>query len=583
MQNLTTKTLKIFWQHSKKYRWQVAVIIFGVLGHIVLQNLSPILYKRLIDILALGDKQNIAPALHVVFLILGLSVVRFTVARGFNFVNNYFQPRVMADLENTCFEYLQKHSYSFFSNSFVGSLVTKVKRYERSFENIADQLTFDLGRTVIETSFIFGVLFYQNHTIGLMTMAWAAVYYIFSYFYSLYKLPVDKKRAEADSLVTARLADTITNNFNVKIFSAYDKENKNFTKVTNEQFKVRKKSWDLGTIADLIQAASMVALEVLVMYTAVKLWQNGEISIGTVALVQSYFYRLFDKFWGIGKQIRSMYEALADANEMTEILLTEHEVKDAQNAKKLKVTKGEIVYENVNFTYKDGSKVFKNFNFRIAPGERVALIGPSGGGKTSLIKLLYRFYDINSGKILIDGQDISKLTQDSLRENLSLVPQEPILFHRSLLENIRYGKPNASETEVIEAAKKAHAHEFISGFKEGYGTLVGERGIKLSGGERQRVAIARAILKDAPILVMDEATSSLDSESEMLIQDAMVKLMANKTVIVIAHRLSTIMQMNRIVVIDKGSIAEEGQHQELLKAKQGIYQKLWKIQAGGFA
>lgn len=561
----------------------MAVIIFGVLGHIVLQNFSPILYKRLIDILAQGDKQNITPALHVVYLILGLSVVRFTVARGFNFVNNYFQPRVMADLENTCFEYLQKHSYSFFSNSFVGSLVTKVKRYERSFENIADQLTFDLGRTVVETGFIFGVLIYQNRTIGLMALTWAVIYYIFSYFYSVYKLPVDKKRAEADTLVTAQLADSITNNFNVKIFSAYDKENQNFKTATEKQFKIRKKSWDLGTISDLIQAATMVTLEIIVMYTAVKMWQRGEISIGTVALVQSYFYRLFDKFWGIGKQIRSMYEALADANEMTEILLTQHEVKDEKNAKKLKIQTAEINYENVDFKYKDGSSVLKSFNFKISPGQRVAFIGPSGGGKTTLVKLLFRFYDIQAGKISISGQDISKVTQDSLRENIALVPQEPILFHRTLMENIRYGKPGASDLEVIEAAKKANAHEFISKFQEGYKTLVGERGIKLSGGERQRVAIARAILKNAPILVMDEATSSLDSESEMLIQEAMVNLMRGKTAVVIAHRLSTIMQMDRIVVIDKGSIAEEGKHQELLKINQGIYQKLWKIQAGGFS
>ncbi|OGE95207.1 MAG: hypothetical protein A3H72_00060 [Candidatus Doudnabacteria bacterium RIFCSPLOWO2_02_FULL_48_8] len=227
--------------------------------------------------------------------------------------------------------------------------------------------------------------------------------------------------------------------------------------------------------------------------------------------------------------------------------------------------------------------MFKNFSLSIQGGERVALIGPSGGGKTTIVKLLFRFFDMQGGGISIDGQNIAQVTQESLRANISLVPQEPILFHRSLYDNIAYAKPQASEQEVYRAAKLAHCHEFIMSFPLEYETFVGERGLKLSGGERQRVAIARAILKDSPILVLDEATSSLDSESEHLIQDAMKKLMLGKTTIVIAHRLSTIMQMDRIIVIDKGQVAEEGKHTELIKAKQGIYQKLWQIQAGGFA
>ena len=218
----------------------------------------------------------------------------------------------------------------------------------------------------------------------------------------------------------------------------------------------------------------------------------------------------------------------------------------------------------------------------IQPGERVALIGPSGGGKTTIVKLLFRFFDLQGGKILIDGLNIALVTQDSLRANLSLVPQDPILFHRSLYDNIAYARPQASKQEVYEAARFAHADEFIRKFSQGYETFVGERGVKLSGGERQRVAIARAILKNAPVLVLDEATSSLDSESELLIQDALKNLMKGKTTIVIAHRLSTIMQMDRIIVIDNGKVVEEGKHKELLKAKQGVYQKLWEIQAGGF-
>ncbi len=326
----------------------------------------------------------------------------------------------------------------------------------------------------------------------------------------------------------------------------------------------------------------MVALELLVMYLAVKQWYAGNLTVGDVVLIQAYIARIFDKLWETGRNIRTLYEALADANEMTEILLKPHEIQDEKGAIALNAKKGGIEFKNVTFGYFKEAMVLEKFNLAIAPGERIAIIGTSGGGKSTIIKLLFRFHDISSGKILIDKQNIAEVTQDSLRAAMAFVPQEPVLFHRSLMENIRYARPDATDEEVLEAAKRAHAHEFIESFREGYETLVGERGVKLSGGERQRVAIARAILKDAPILVLDEATSSLDSESEMYIQDALRELMKDRTTIVIAHRLSTIMQMDRIVVIDGGKIIEEGKHEELLKAQQGTYQKLWEIQAGGF-
>ena len=280
------------------------------------------------------------------------------------------------------------------------------------------------------------------------------------------------------------------------------------------------------------------------------------------------------RVWDFGRMMRHIFERLADASEMTEILNTQHEIRDARDAKTLEVTDGKIEFIDVDFFYHKTRNILKRFNLTIAPREHVALIGPSGAGKTTVVKVLLRMHDIAGGKIRIDGQRITQVTQESLWRATSLVPQDPILFHRSLLENIRYGKPDATDAEVIEAAKAANCHEFISSFPDGYGTFVGERGVKLSGGERQRVAIARAILRNAPILVLDEATSSLDSESERLIQEALDTL--------IAHRLSTIKKMDRIVVMDEGRVVEEGTHGSLTKQKTSLYKKLWQLQAGGF-
>jgi ATP-binding cassette subfamily B protein len=279
---------------------------------------------------------------------------------------------------------------------------------------------------------------------------------------------------------------------------------------------------------------------------------------------------------------RMIEQALSDAAEMTEILGVELEVKDPKNPKRMHVTKGEITFTNVNFTH-DGSResLFSNFTLLVAPGEKIGLVGHSGSGKTSLTKLLLRFVDIEGGTIAIDGQNIAQVAQADLRSHIAYVPQEPLLFHRTLSQNIAYGKPDATAGEIEAAAKMAHAHEFITTLPKGYQTMVGERGVKLSGGQRQRIAIARAILKNAPIIVLDEATSALDSESEKLIQDALKKLMHGRTTIVIAHRLSTIQNMDRIVVLEDGTIAQQGTHAELLK-QGGTYADLWKHQSGGF-
>ena len=374
----------------------------------------------------------------------------------------------------------------------------------------------------------------------------------------------------------------MTNQNTIILFNNFKKESESFAATSNDQARAQRLTWDLSGIADAVQIFLMILVEFVVFYYAIKYWELGAITIGTFVLIQSYIIGLSHKLWDFGRIIKNMHEAFADSKEMVEILATPHEIKNLPGATKLEVKQGEIVFKDVQFNFNETRAVLEGFNMAINGGEKVALIGPSGAGKSTIIKTLLRMYDLTDGEILIDGQDIKRVTQESLRQNISLVPQDPILFHRSLLENIRYGRYAASEQEVIEAAKLAHCDEFIESLPLKYETLVGERGIKLSGGERQRIAIARAILKNAPILVLDEATSSLDSHSESLIQDALDKLMEGKTSIVIAHRLSTIRKMDRIVVVENGKVIEDGDHDTLLAKEDGLYKKLWNLQAGGF-
>lgn len=581
MQKITRQTLGLFWKHAMKYKWSAFVISFGVVLTVATDMARPFLIRELFNTLALGNDYA-DKVFRIILYIVGLTILHNLIWRSVGFVNNYFQPRVMSDIMNTCYRYLHKHSNNFFDNSFVGSIVAKVRRLSRSFESFMDNLLFNMARTGLRVVAVIVILFLYKPLIGFYMFVWIIIYIGAAYAFARYKLPYDVLKVKQDTKTTGHLADTITNHQNVKLFAAYNREVGVFENITDQLFRLRKKTWDLAQYGEVFQSLSMVVLEFVVLYTAYSYWKAGQITIGDFAFLQAYLIDLFNNLWDIGRYIRTGYESVADANEMTELLVKPHAIVDIDNAKELKVTNGQIEFNKVDFNYIENQMVLNKFDLTIAPGERIALVGQSGGGKSTIVKTLFRFVDLTGGAIAIDGQDIAKVTQDSLRSQISLVPQEPVLFHRSLIENIRYGKPDATEEEVIAAAKAAHCHEFITRFESGYETLVGERGVKLSGGERQRVAIARAILRNAPILVLDEATSSLDSESESYIQDALRTLMKGKTTIVIAHRLSTIREMDRIVVIEDGKIVEEGRHEELLKAEQGIYQKLWDIQVGGF-
>ncbi|MCX6743900.1 MAG: ABC transporter ATP-binding protein [Candidatus Parcubacteria bacterium] len=584
MKNNTLETLKIYWQHSWHYKWFFLLTITGVVLASILQVIVPLYFKNFFDVLSGGAPvaQAAEKLIAILVIIAILELAGWVCWRTVGFSVNYFTSRVMADLSNLCFAKLHLHSFSYFNNNFVGTLVKRVQWFVRAYENVSDRVIFDLTTLLVNIIFIVAVLFSRNIFLGTIVIVWLAVFLTVNYFFSRYKYKYDLARNEAQSESTGYLADTVTNNANVKLFNAYNREKEGFAIKQEKVRKLMAFSWNLGEFFSAIQGLFIVSLEIGIFYLAIKLWQKNLVTVGDFVLIQAYLINIFNRIWNFGRTIMRMFEGLSDAEEMTIILNTEPDIQDVAKAKNLAVNKGDIQFKEVGFNYHQTREVLKNFNLIIKPGERVAIIGPSGAGKTTIAKILLRMHELSGGKILIDGQNISQVTQESLWKNISLVPQDPILFHRPLLENIRYGQPKASKKDIMEAAKAANCNEFIESLPQGYDTYVGERGIKLSGGERQRVAIARAILHSAPILILDEATSSLDSESEKLIQDALDKLMKNKTVIVIAHRLSTIRKMDRIVVVDQGKIVEEGTHQGLITKQSGIYKKLWELQAGGF-
>lgn len=584
MQHNTKLTLKIYWEHAKKYKISlILILIFGIIAPI-LNTIVPIYFKKFFDTLVYNDIPDVlvSQLIHILVIIFVLNFIQWMCWRIVDFSNIYYQSAVMKDLAHRCFAYLHKHSFSYFNNNFSGSLIKKVNRFVRAFEGLGDRLVWNMLPLVVNLTSILIVLFYKNILLGGLLLIWIIIFLLFNWLFIRYKLPFDIKRSEKETRVTSVLADTVTNNVNVKLFNGYARELQLFDRVNDDLKKIQRFTWRLEATINASQHFFMMLLEFLIFYVAIMLWKKELLTVGDFVLIQSYILIVIMKIWDFGRVVRHLYKDLADAEEMTIVLNTEHEIIDTKSAKPLNVSKAEIVFEHVNFSYNKTRRIIEKMNMTIKPHQKVALVGPSGAGKSTIVKLLLRQHDLSSGKILIDGQKISHVTQESLWNAISLVPQDPILFHRTLMENIRYGKSDASDEEVIEAAKQAHCHEFISSFPEQYDTYVGERGVKLSGGERQRVAIARAILRNAPILILDEATSSLDSESEGMIQDALDTLMKGKTVIVIAHRLSTIMRMDRIIVIDEGGIIEDGNHTKLLKKKNGIYAKLWKLQAGGF-
>lgn len=559
--------LRRYGKEAVRYPWSFGILLATMFGIPVAEIIAPQYLKKFFDILA--AKTPSSDTIHALIILIALfAIVSFAawfMRRMQTYVMLYLESWGISGLYSSAFDYLIRHSHHFFISRFAGTLVRRVSKFAMAFETITDGITLQFVPTAIFAIGAVIVLFERNHTIGISLGIWVICFVAFQLFVAKLRQPLRVARTEADSHVAGSLADAITNQNTIALFSGGEHEGKIFRNVVDSWRAATTRSWRADEFIWSALGVLMVGINVGLLYGAVIFWERGLMTVGDFALIQSYLIALFNRLNTMNRELRRFYDGFADAIEMEEILQMPHEVGDIPGAPPLKPGKCEIKFNNVTFSFNESNPVLENFKLTVKGGEKLALVGPSGAGKSTVTKLLLRLYDVSKGSIEIDGQNISKVAQESLRGTIAFVPQEPILFHRPLMENIRYGRQEAGDAEVIAAAKKAHCHEFISALPGGYETFVGERGVKLSGGERQRVAIARAILKSAPILLLDEATSSLDSESEALIQDALQTLMKGKTVIVIAHRLSTIMKMDRIVVIENGKVVAEGTHRALLR------------------
>ncbi len=575
--------LRYYIRETKRYSWVFWLAFLATIGVQVSELAAPLYLKQFFDILAAyAPSPDIVHKLFILVGIFGLvSFAGWIMRRTQAYSLSYLESRAIADLYSTAFDYLIRHSYHFFISRFAGTLTRRVSKFAMAYEVIVDSIMFQFFPTVLFAVGAVIFVFLRNNILGIALGVWVVLFILFQLIAAKLRQPLRIARTEADSRAVGAIADAISNQNTITLFSGSRHEGGIFRKVIDYWRAATIRVWRADELIWSFFGIFTLAINVGLLYGAVIFWQKGLLTIGDFVLIQSYLIVLFNRLVSMNRELRRFYDSFADAVEMVEMLEASHEVRDVPGAKPFKATDCEINFKNVGFYFNEGWPVLDDFNLKVKSGEKLALVGPSGAGKTTVTKLLLRLYDVTGGSIEIDGQNISEVKQESLRDAIAFVPQEPILFHRTLMENIRYGRRNAGDEEVFAAAKKARCHEFISALPEGYQTFVGERGVKLSGGERQRVAIARAILKGAPILVLDEATSSLDSESEALIQDALHNLMEGKTVIVIAHRLSTIMKMDRIVVIENGKVVAEGSHRNLLE-QGGLYKKLWSIQAGGF-
>nr|WP_238527259.1 ABC transporter ATP-binding protein [Methylomonas methanica] len=514
-------------------------------------------------------------------LLIGLNVAEILFSRGSGALLIIMGPRLRQRTSQLLYAYLQQHSPRYFANHFAGSLAHRVSETAMSVNHTTWSVLFDFWPIAI-TFMVSIVLLLQVHIgLGGFVAGWVFLYVVSCYWMATRCQPYAQNYAATRSLVNGKIVDTVTNMLNVKLFARLDYEREYLEGyLENEVREGRRTFWYMERIR-WFQFTAAASLKIGTIGYALQLWNSQEISVGDFAMSTGLALLIIGDARNLTRRFLEFFEYVGNVANGVDTIVKPHEIIDSPNAQALQVRAGRIEFRNVCFGYEKHRPVFEHLNVTIEPGQRVGLVGYSGSGKSTFVSLILRNYEPQFGQVLIDDQDILQTTQDSLHQQVSLIPQEPSLFHRSLKENIAYGRLQASDADIQNATRLAHADTFIADMPDGYEALVGERGVKLSGGQRQRIAIARVLLKDAPILILDEATSSLDSVTEKTIQENLDRVMGVKTVIAVAHRLSTIAHLDRILVFDQGRIVEDGKHDELL-AKKGFYYQLWTMQAGGF-
>ena len=585
MKNESAPTLKqslaFHWRYAMKYPKFVATsFIVGPLSIISERYIAPLFIAALLSAIQTGS----ATIENTLWLVIGYGIVQiigFVIGYRINlFAMWEVQIRGGRDVSQASYDAVSRHSLNFHNNRFAGSLISQVNKTNAAFFSFWNMVVFEVMFAVVAIiATLIGVGFI-SWQLSLILAVFVIIYCVVSYIGTRFMRPRQAARSRAYSKISAQLSDSITNMVAVKVESNEKNERRlldnTLAAAIGREKLVRKGVMSISTITSTAIAFTRIAALVVAVWAV----QSNTIDAGAVYLLITYTLNLLMEMTNINTTLRTVYQISGDTEEMLAIMNEPVDIEDSTR-KKLVTNEGDISITNLTFAHDDGKPLFTNLSLHIPAGQKVGIVGVSGSGKTTLTKLLLRLSEPQSGEIAIDKQDIATVSLRSLHESIAYVPQEPLLFHRSLKENIAYANPTADDTAIVAAAKDAQALDFITALPDGFDTLVGERGVKLSGGQRQRVAIARAILKNAPVLILDEATSALDSESELLIQKALDTLMHGRTSLIVAHRLSTIAKLDRIIVMHDGEIIEDGSHSELLKQK-GTYAKLWSHQSGGF-
>ena len=565
---------------SKPYlKWAIPALIFAFLATaldryhvIILRNLTDSLTKDPLDFNAIWFWALVLPTVHFI----GRSLWRSSGFTGMRWFTNF-----RSYSYQSLYNYLTLHSKDYFNNRFAGALSSKVSNAVEGSRGLFERLLWEFIPIIIGLFGYAVIAFVENILLGSILILWSLIFLSLNFFLALKMKSYSERFAKSMSILRGKIVDSLSNISLVHENAFVGGERQYIKKYVDKQSEASLSQWWFSEWVLVINGFMISIFMLMMIVSSVYLFQNGLVSIGVIVMVIAMVVDLSQGLFAIGQQIKQAARDYGEAKEGLEEILNTHAITDAPEAVDFNIEKGQILIESIDFDY-DNSIVFKNFSLTIPAGQKVGLVGKSGAGKTTFVSLLLRHFEVTNGDIKIDGKSISQISLDSLRRGVAFVPQDTSLFHRTISENIGYSNSEATSGNIKKAAKLAQAHDFIMKLPNGYDTLVGERGVKLSGGQRQRVAIARAFLKNSPILILDEATSSLDSASEHAIQISLNQLMKNKTVIAIAHRLSTLKKMDRIILIDQGKIAEDGTPEQLLKKPNGLFKQIWEHQVKGF-